>query len=147
MLLNFGPLGLSEAFDFIKQMSSVITLEEDIYGGDIAVVGPNKSKGREPSRIVDELFKYDEKDSPNRMAFEGGVLGEMKDGNDGFCRFVRRTEDGGEQTLVTVYTPVTQYIVSALDPSDLVHGVDKHPAIHSVASIACPSVDSGTFPA
>mmetsp|Transcript_5640 Transcript_5640/g.11678 ORF Transcript_5640/g.11678 Transcript_5640/m.11678 type:complete len:1810 (-) Transcript_5640:117-5546(-) len=136
MLLDFVPYGLSEAFDYIAEISYVIALDEDVYGGDI-VIGPEKNKEWEPSRIVDQLFENEPEGSPHRKFFEDEVLSEMKKGVEGSGRFWRENEDGEDEQLFTVYAPVTQSIVSALDPSDLVHGVQaENSTIYSVG-ITC----------
>jgi len=45
------------------------------------------------------------------------------DGHHGCSLFDRRAVDGGVETIVSVYAPVEQLVVSGLDPSNLVHGV------------------------
>ena len=144
MLIDFVPMGLTETFTTLMESSYIITPEEDVYGGDIVAMirheshhaNETRTAGWEPGLLVDEIFHHDN-DLNRKEAYRDGPVQQMKAGATGSAVFDIMTIDGEVKKAVTVFSPVNQLVVSAIDPSDLTHGVQaENTTIFSVA-ITC----------
>ena len=136
MLLDYPHKLLEEAFHSLSfPISFLVTPGIDIYEGDV-VVGTNKSKTWNSSKITDELFENHGNRPQDKDGFEKGVLASMKAGQHGLATFTRQTKDGEEEELVAAYAAVNQTILASLDPSRLDMGVTtRTETMYSVAIV------------
>lgn len=120
VLLDYSPSNIRLSLErLIAPLSIVITIEEDVTGGD-TLIGPNKTEGWKSSPIGNLVFL--EEDSLNRAVFERDVLAKMKNGDSGISYFTRLKSNGKEENLTISFEPVDIRIVAPVAPDDFSRG-------------------------
>jgi hypothetical protein len=121
--LDFYPTGVRQALQSLEvPISFIITPEYDAFGGN-TVVGLNKTEIWSSTTISDLLFAHDATGSPNRDAFEKGILPQIQNGYSRVTRVRRTNQSGDEEIFILSIEPVHQRVIQAVDPSNFTRGV------------------------
>ena len=122
---------IAKMLDGESSLTFMITLDEDIFGGD-TVVGPGIGNEWASAKIEDLIFK-NELNEKNSNYFKNEVLPLMKSGARGNSRVSITNADGLEEEICLYYTPVSLPLTMGQRPDDFASG--KNTTEHIIYSL------------